>query len=536
MSKKSYKNLSKEDIEYLVHIYYEDNMSHREKMDTLTSKFGGVSERTIRRWWKEGLNLSESFSHLPYQLQKAKERTIDNDTDILLVTAAQNKTGVNTNFLKNLEAYRDFLTSKGKKAQIVIAPSKYRNPTSATEFNLKDKSEQWWRDELQPYLHYGKIQFGDTLISSDSRVRPTAKNPLTGYEVLAKDNHLIIPHSRIHFQTLPRFKNKPLRTMSTTGFITYKNYSDSKVGDIAFENHSAGFVTIEKRADGTCFIPRNVKVNTQGEFTDLIFDVKFEKVNIIDSSKGIVLGDLHSANIKNEVFNETTRLLDYFKPKKLVAHDIMDGTSVNPHERKDFFIQRRNIVEGKDAIEDEIEHTFDIIDILRKKVPEIHVIISNHDLFLDRHINDMNWRSDLRNSPAYLKYAYIYQTVDLRKYGSIYGYLLKERFGDDVNYVNYEESLDIGGYECGDHTDHGVNGARGSVNTFSKLNMKLIGAHGHSPIIKDGFSRVGVTCDKDQYYTRKGLSSWAYAHNIIHNNNKNQMLVFTDDYRLTDLF
>jgi hypothetical protein len=32
---------------------------------------------------------------------------------------------------------------------------------------------------------------------------------------------------------------------------------------------------------------------------------------------------------------------------------------------------------------------------------------SNHDVFLDRHINSENWKRDLHNSPAYLQYAYI---------------------------------------------------------------------------------------------------------------------------------
>jgi hypothetical protein len=131
--------------------------------------------------------------------------------------------------------------------------------------------------------------------------------------------------------------------------------------------------------------------------------------------------------------------------------------------------------------------------------------------------------------------ALIQQTVDLREYGSIYGYMIKREFGDEVNYINYGESLKIGGYECGMHGDHGANGARGSQNTFSKMNTKMITGHTHTPAIMDGHTQVGVTCNLEQYYTRRGLSSWAHAHSLVHANNKNQLLVFGNDYKFTEL-
>ena len=152
----------------------------------------------ISRNWKEELNLSEHPSSLPTQIKEAQKRELNKDTNIVFVTSAQNKTGVNNKFLNNLEAYADYLENLGNKVEIIIAPTRYRNPTSPTE-TKGQKTEQWWVDEVIPYLHYGKLQFGDTLISTDSRIRPTAKEPLLGYEVLAKDNNLILPHSKIHF-------------------------------------------------------------------------------------------------------------------------------------------------------------------------------------------------------------------------------------------------------------------------------------------------------------------------------------------------
>lgn len=536
MAKTKFKDLTPEDIEYLKHIYYERELKHKEKLRILTKKYG-VSGRSIRRWWGEELNLTaRGFIYdLPFQLNKAKDREIERGTDIVLFTSAQNKTGVHLEFLNNLEAYRDFLISKGHKTQIVIAPARYRNPTSPVEAEKK-KTEEWWRDEVDEYLHYGKREFGDTIISSESRVRPTAKNPLTGFEVMAKDNHLVLPHSKIHFQTLPRFKDNPLRVMSTTGFITYRNYSDSKAGDIAFEHHSYGFVIIEKKKDGICHIPRNVKVTSEGEFIDIIFSVKNGKVSEIDATKGFVWGDIHTRMIDNEILEKTIKLCNILKPEKQILHDVFDGATCNPHEKKDMFIQRQKIVKGQYSVEEEVEESLDMIKYISNSVgAETYVTVSNHDIFLDRMINDDNWKRDLHNSPAYLEYARIQQTIDLTEFGGVYGYLVASKLGDKVKYLNYGESLKIGSYECAAHGDFGINGAKGSFKSFAKLNGKIIHAHSHSPVIFNGVTVVGITCMLQQYYNRRGLSSWAHAHSTIHPNSKNQLLVFGDDKQISSL-
>lgn len=530
--KVKFKDLTPEQIEYIRFIYNED-MTHKEKMERSVAKFG-VSERSIRNWWM-WLNLSESFSHLPQQLLDVQGKSLPEDTDIVLFTAAQNKTGLNTKFLQNLIAYKNFLKlSYGKNVEIVVAPTRYRNPTSPTEERGK-KTEQWWVDEIVPYLYYGKINFGDTLLSTDARIRPTAKDPMVGFEVLAKDNNLVLPHSKIHFKTLPRFKNAPLRTISTTGYITNKNYSESKSGMVAFEHHSYGFVIVEKKEDGICHIPRNVKVKDDGSFIDIIHSVEDRTVTQIESTEGIVWGDIHASEITPDIFETTLDLYDILKPEYTVLHDVLDASTVNPHEVKDMFIQKKKIRENKYLIDQEIEHSFDIIRRIIDTGSKVNITISNHEIFLDRYINDFNWKRDLHNSHNYLKYALIQQKEDIEEFGSIYGFLLDEEFGNKVNYLVHGDSLKLMGYECALHADNGTNGSRGSFRQFAKLNTKMIGGHSHSPILYDGYSGVGVTCNLNQYYTRKGLSSWAYAHDIVHKNGKNQKLVFGDDMKISSL-
>jgi len=532
MSKVAFKDLTAENIEYIKHVYNQD-MLHSEKMEILSKKFG-INERTVRGWWQK-LDLSKLATNLAPQLQKAQDRVLNNNTKVLLITTAQNKTAVNKDFLKNLIQYKDFISKEFKKeTEILIIPSKYRNPTNNIE-DEKNKANDWWESDLDNYLFYGKVNFGDTLISCDSHISPTSKDPLSGYEILAENNHVILGHTKNHFTTLPRFRGEPLRVMATTGSITTKNYSKSKSGEHGSLTHTYGFVVVELKDDSTCYIPRNVKVKSDGSFTDIIYEVSETGVSKIDSSLGFVWGDIHAEQINKDFLNVTKELLQKIKPEKNVLHDVLDGATVNVHESKDMFLQRLKITQGKHLIENEVIECLDLIEDIKGCCGDVYISESNHDNFLTRHIDNENWKKDLHNSPAYLKYALITQTVDLRDYGNILGYLIHERFGDSVKYMKMGDSFYIGDYQVAAHGDYASNGSKGQTKGFSRLNLKLIHAHSHSPKLHNNVTCVGVTANLSQWYNRKGLSSWAYAHSVIHNNGKNQLLVFNDDLTLSGL-
>lgn len=532
MGKTTFKDLTPENIEYIKHVYYQD-MKHSEKTEILSKKFN-IGERTVRSWWQK-LDLTKLPTDLPPQLQKAQERTLNKNTKVILVTTAQNKTAVNKDFLNNLIAYRDYITNDlGKEAEIVIIPSRYRNPTNNIE-DEKTKSSDWWEDEVSDYLFYGKLTFGDTLISCDSHISPTAKNPLDGFEILASDNHLVLGHSKVHWKTLPRFRKAPLRVMCSTGYLTSKNYSKSKAGNVAFENHCYSFVVVELKNNEICYLPRNVKVKSDGSFVDITNSVSNNAVSKISSSLGFIWGDFHARQLNKDFFEETKKIIKLLNPEKSVIHDALDASTINPHESKDMFTQRQKIIQGKHLIEEEVEECLDLIAEVKACCGETYLVESNHDIFICRHINDAQWKKDLHNSPAYLKYALIQQTVDLSLYGNIFGYLVHTRFDGEVVYLKMGDSLYIGDYQCGQHNDYGANGSKGSTRGFGRMNLKLIGGHSHSPMLYNNVTTVGVTCNIEQWYNRKGLSSWAYAHSVVHTNGKNQLLAFNDDYSLSGL-
>ena len=526
-----FKELTEEDKQLLIE-YYFANISHVEKMEFLSTKFE-VDERTIRNWWRRELNLTK-ISTLPKQLETAVDKELPIDTDIVLVSTAQDKTPVNKQQLIEMLAYKKFIEETfNKKVEIVVIPLQYRNPTVPAEYQ-KELKGAWWDTSLTDYLYYNRVKFIDTIIWADNRLTPTTENPLDGREGFAANNHLIIGHPRIHFKPLARFKDKPIRVMNTTGMLTYRNYSKSSAGDKAYLHHSYGFVVLEKKSDTQCYIPRNVKVKSDGSFIDLIYSVKDGVVSIIDESLGLDLGDLHYRQIDRQKMEATYKLIGKIKPKTVVFNDVLDGDTFNPHTASDFGGLRRKILNNQYKIDQEVNEVLNYLSYFAKTFTgEVKILHSNHDDFLDRAINSNDWKRDLHNSDAYLRYALIQQTVDLREYGNIFGYLVSQLNIPNLSYIKDTDSLEIGGYGV-IHGHQGMNGSKGSPSTFRRLNHKLIVNHTHSPLLIDGTSYAGCSCNLRPEYV-KSLSDWLHADIIIHSNNKNQLVCYDYDYEISCL-
>ena len=73
----------------------------------------------------------------------------------------------------------------------------------------------------------------------------------------------------------------------------------------------------------------------------------------------------------------------------------------------------------------------------------------------------------------------------------------------------------------------GINGARPGVESFRKLNTKIVSAHTHSAFRKDGLVVCGTSTKLKLNYNH-GPSSWTQGHTIIDNYGKAQSIIFFD--------
>ncbi len=96
-----------------------------------------------------------------------------------------------------------------------------------------------------------------------------------------------------------------------------------------------------------------------------------------------------------------------------------------------------------------------------------------------------------------------------------------------------DQSFTIRGIEIGQHGDRGSNGSRGSMRGFSKLGVKTIIGHSHTPGIEEGCYQVGTSSRLNLNYNI-GPSSWLNTHCVIYPNGKRTLInVINGRWRLS---
>lgn len=463
-------------------------------------------EKGEKKIKKEQIEELESFL-------KAKKRKINKKKKTFLITWAQNSTPVHKNFFGNLTAY-----SKHLNAELLIIAGRYKNPTSV----FVDAKSEDWVEEVKPYLDANRHKIHRHLeLLSDIKISPTASTPLSGLNGVTGLESCIVGHPRQHLKSLPVLEGYPNKLLLSSGACTLSNYTDSKAGKKGEFHHTLGFIIVE--LDGEYYHIRQISADDKGNFYDLF--TKVVDQNIVKNEEGaeaVVLGDLHLRNHDKKSTKSVFRLLDDFKPKHTLLHDIFDGESINHHETKDPFRLMEKEEKGLDILEDEINY---MMEWLRSKINYNLVIVrGNHEDFLDRWLSSADWRKE-KNKKAYLKYANIKASGEASK--GIIPYLIDKEFKGKIKTLSVDDSYRVLGWELGIHGHIGASGGRASHTQFKNLNTKNITAHGHHPHKEDGHISVG-TLTKLRLGYNKGMSNWMHSNCILYPNGKAQLIHFVN--------
>ena len=163
----------------------------------------GVSERTIRKWCSEKLNLKEKEEVEPEQYLKAKARTFDSTKKRFIITWAQNNTPVHKPFMRNIEAYAKYID-----ADIHVIAGRYRNPTSIWSENQKD-AEYWRKRELEE-LGFKDVKLEE--VDSELAEGVVVSQSVQQGEIVDKNQTIILKVSNGNFKvTIPNFKGLTLQ-------------------------------------------------------------------------------------------------------------------------------------------------------------------------------------------------------------------------------------------------------------------------------------------------------------------------------------
>jgi hypothetical protein len=448
--------------------------------------------------------------------KEAKKRVLDKSKQRFIVSWAQSETDVHEQFLANMEAY-----AKHIDADISIIAGRYKNPTTVnTNKRTKDKESDLantWHERVLPYLDAARHKIHPNLcILSDVKVQPTASTPLSGLNGLTGLESCIVGHPRVHLKSLPILDGYPHKLLVTTGSVTVDNYTDTKSGKKGEFHHTLGFVIAE--LDDDVFHLRQVTADDDGSFYDLMYHVSDGLVDDHTDmgALAIVFGDLHLGETNDDVLKVSFDMSESLNCQKIILHDVFNGHSISHHERNmPFTLMNRE----KDGSDDLLAELHDMVEFFDKYSEYYFVMVrSNHDEFLDRWLNDVDWRK-MNNKYAYLKLANSLSDDTLGK--GIIPLFLDEQHVDNVYCLGIDESYRIADIECGMHGHKGANGSRGGVMQFKNMNTKNITGHTHTPCREDGHSSVGTLTHLRVGYN-VGMSSWVHSNIVIYPNGKHQ--------------
>lgn len=510
--------ITKDDLAIIKSIYENKNKPWDARMSELMS-YLGKSERHTRKMLVS-LGFKGQVLEDSVEFKRAQKRKINKSKKRFLITWAQNSTPIHKEFLNNMKAYAAHID-----ADIHVIAGRYKNPTSV----FTDEGHEVWAPEVIPYLDAARHDVHKYLsIISDVKIQPTTSEPLSGFEGISGINSCIFGHPRVHMKVIPVLEGYKPKVMWTTGAVTVKNYTDSKNGKKGEFHHTLGFVIVEIK-DKNVFYCRQVTATDKGDFCDLFNEVKGGKVSRIDSVEAFVLGDVHVGEIDERIMKVTTSMLDRLKPKHTMIHDLFNGHSISHHDAKNAIKRYQKIKNGTNILKTEIDNMLSWVGKYHKY--NLVIVRGNHDDFVDRWIINTDWKNDVHNALEYMEYTKLL-LEDKAPHGII-PYIIKQKF-PKVKTLGRSDSYRVFDWELGVHGDIGVNGSRGSLEQYRRMNTKCITAHSHTPGRKDGALAVGTTTKLRVGYNIGG-SGWMHCHAIIHKNKKAQQVLFIEgDYTTLD--
>ncbi len=446
------------------------------------------------------------------------------DSKRYIITSAQNNTDAHGLFFQTLKVAAAHL-----KAELVVIPYRYKNPTSLAESRKTDA--YWWDPLVVPYLHNVRKKLNPNLVlAADVKIQPTASSPLTGFESLTGAESCIIGAPKMQLRSVPVPSGRYPKILSTTGACTVHDYSDTKAGKIGAFHHYLGALMVEIK--GKHFWIRQLNADRiDGSFIDLDKHYTAAGVTAAPPALALVMGDTHERVHDPEVDRAkfgSGGIVETLNPEKLIWHDLSDGETVNPHEKDDPFIAEAKRKAGKANVEAEVRDAVEFLKA-RSKGRQSVIVHSNHNDFLRRWAVRSDFRHVGGNAGFLLKtQLMMWESAKREPNGPTYAdpfvFWVKEMGGgDNVRCLSPNESLVIGGNECGNHGDRGPNGAKGSLKNFSRLGSKTVVAHTHSPGIEEGATMVGTSSYRRLQY-QQGPSSHQNADCVIYANGKRALI------------
>lgn len=360
--------------------------------------------------------------------------------------------------------------------------------------------------------------FSELLYAVDAQINPQQITPLTSmgrYKFRGNAASLFVSSPKLSLEAIASGNSETPRLLMSTGAITKPIYQKNRNGKLAQQMHKIGGWIVEILDDGL-FLVRPVYFDKKGSFIDL--GVRFNSDGTQDKvdALGLVLGDLHSENIRRKSLKISLQQLDFFKPHYTVLHDILSFESISHHSHNKK-ITRIKQAERFPSLEQEMRQAFSVIDLIAKHSRQFVIPSSNHHNHLMRWLEEERYRDQIINYELGLKLAQ----------KAIHNSNILQEVYDPAKkhiWLSPNEDFKIAGVNVGSHGHLGANGSRGNPKTFTSTYGASIAGHNHSPLIIEDHVRVGTNSEFDLDYN-VGPSNWLQANAVVYDDGTVQLLI-----------
>lgn len=536
--------LSNEDIQDIINLKQQDEINRQNvKFKGLLLTNADVAEQvvgnrkaesTVRRVWKKykqqghyrGIVGENPIAGGNIKPPKVKRKQVTGKK--FVITSAQNNTHIHEDFLKSLLKY-----CEAEDAQLMVSCFYYNK----NGFQNGKGEDAWFDERIKPYIVNESVQLAEGLVfNGELNILPTARNPLSGFDTYNGDQSGIIPHVKQELQPLPSPKYDEARSLFTTGTLTKRNYRQQKAGQLAEWDHIFGAVVVEVDDEGDWFVRQLNCESTTGNFYDLV-NYYTPEGKCIDSYSvdALQFGDIHRDKLRQSTADmcwaKETSLAAHLQPKYAMLEDLHDQARRNHHNIKNPYYLFKQFHKGEECVKEEVRLSVELMVEMKRYCENLVVVESNHDLALERFLQEQDYRKDPVNAVFFLELQLAnYKSMqegnyDLQTFKTACEMVAYDTELDKVTFLKTDESFRMHGIEMGSHGNLGNGGSRGSALSFRKQGIKFNIGHSHAPLVKGGIFQAGACVLVEDAGYAQGGSAWAVGHIVTYQNGKRTMII-----------
>lgn len=378
-----------------------------------------------------------------------------------------------------------------------------------------------------------------------NNIKITAKqiNPLMGLNRLGpRGQSQIVGSPKLHTRTVPTIDNEiNPHFLMTTGAVTEpiyngKLYIQERTNAIAAQDHVMGALILEKTQGSIetalpgdpgltgFFHFRHVEYVREAKgFTDI---GKFYRADGVVNSEilALALPDVHVGVTDPNFVQSLRSVIKTLRPRRIALHDLFNGHSISHHERLKLINNAMKYKQGTLDLEAELKSVVVFLNSILSVDPklELRVVLSNHDLWLNRWLNDGAFMNEPHNRALGLELASVMVRGEspleyaLGKYGLEYPKRVV---------LLQSGSWKEAGVELAQHGHVGANGAKGSLNSMAIATDRSVFGHTHTNQRTKHSVNIGTATELRQDYNRDGASSWSHSFASISSHGEIQVFV-----------